>query len=69
MPTEVRPNEQASAQNGQSRIASPTVGPTLAEACARATPGAPSPGPWAMRRHGRTSNTGMKAALIIANTR
>ena len=32
MPTEVRPNEKVSAQNGQSRIASPTVGPGLAVA-------------------------------------
>ena len=64
MPIEVRPNDAVSAQNGHSRTASPTVGPGLSEPRAGTSPGAPR----AMRRHGRTSSSGMKAALMIANT-
>ena len=66
MPTEVRPNEKVSAQNGQSRTASPTVGPGTG----RRRAGAPGPARRAaMRRHGSTSSSGMNTALMIANTR
>ena len=64
MPSEVRPNDEVSAQNGHSRTASRTVGPGLSEPRAGTRPGAPR----VMLRHGRTSSNGMKAALMIANT-
>ena len=65
MPTEVKQNEKVSAQNGQSRIASATVGPAPDAACARTRPGAPA----AMRRHGSTSTIGTNTTLAIENTR
>ena len=64
MPIEVSAKEKVSAQNGHSRIASPTVGPGLVDARAGTSPGAPR----SMRFHGRTSKIGMKTALTIAKS-
>ena len=64
MPIEVSAKEKVSAQNGHSRMASPTVGPGLSEIRAGTRPGAPR----SMRRHGRNSSSGMNTALAQANT-
>ncbi len=64
MPIDVSANDEKSAQNGQSRVASPTVGPRSAAACDRCNPGAPR----SIRAHGRNNSSGMKTALTAAKT-